>query len=368
VNVTTVNALDRWFSEKGSSLIGINLPSGTIPGVFAWASQGFSASSFDTSRTFNVGGQQFSSLGTVLRGWGINKLFGWSDKALGMSAGSTFQIYDAANKVFQAQRGLQMAQSLSKNLAPVLKAFGVSPENLVKQAKANMAAAQAALISTVINMAFASEIGSAEKAIGLVPGTGGLAVTLLVQLAMGVPVDPVTLGLFIAINLFGVYRVDIYQRGTADGYYPFVGQYGVARQGAGEAISSDYQLGEFDVKDTTAYHQGLRDGARAKVKGVLTDLLTMPERWGNVTGDDPNLLWISQIYTGRSQDIGDLDYIISQPAPWDNPAGLGYGLLKDRADLTLDSKSGQYIAQPKAGYRSGVFANDVFNDHLHLRW
>lgn len=369
INLDTVNALDSWFNQNGSKLLGINLPSGTIPGLIVWAKNGFSGATFDTSEKYSLGGKEFSSLGTVLRGWGINQLFSWTDKALGFQAGGAFQIYDAAAKVAAAQRNVSLAQNLLQQGKTVdLLGAKVSTQQLANQARVQLRAAQAALISTVVNLVFSSQIAGVEQSLGLVPGTGALAVTMLVQLAMGVPVDPITLGIFIAINLFGVYKVDIYQKATVDGYYPFTGTYGTARPDPLEYVSTDQEQGVFDALAPEDYRLGLRNGARAKVQGLLQDILLMPERWSNATGILPNNLWVSQTYTGRSEDISDLDYLISQPAPWNSPAGIGYGPLTDRTSLEFDAETGTYQAVPVPGYRAGVFASNIFNDHLHLRW
>ncbi|HSI21364.1 MAG TPA: hypothetical protein VLA04_06800 [Verrucomicrobiae bacterium] len=380
VDLAAVNALDDWFGKESEKLFGVQLPAGVAQGIFAWGTTGFAGNKFDSSSTFNVGGKEFQSVGTVLKGWGINKILSWADTGIGLPAGSAFQIYQAAADVAKASNFLALAQTpvavakdAANNITVLNKMMVGDPApgkfvNSAQDARVNLRAAQVALVTTIITIVFASQIAEAEQSLGLVPGTGAMGLTMLIQLAMGVPVDPITLGLFLAINLFGVYKVEVTIRATVDGYYPITGQYGVARTGPAEYKSADPPNGTFDAKSPTAYREGLKAGARFKVNNFLQDLLLMPERWAPVLDNDPNSLWIAQVYTGRVEDTAALDGLISRPAPWDNPAGLGYGELEDRATILFDKTQNKYVAHPKEGYRAGYFAGDSFSNTIHLRW
>lgn len=380
VNLDAVNALDGWLTKESEKLFGFTLPAGTVQGIFAWGSTGFKGKYFDSSHQFDVGGKLFSPVGTVLKDWGISKLLGWADKSFGWQPGSAFQIYQAASDVIRASQFLRYAQTtigqakdLAHNTTVMLKVMQGDPNpgkmvNSQADARANLKAAQAALIAVVINIVFASQIGAAEKGLGLVPGTGALGITMLVQLAMGVPVDPITLGLFVAINLFGAYAVEVSVRATVDGYYPFTGKYGVARVNPQEYISPDPASEDFDAMNPISYRAGIEHGAQFKVNQLIQDILRMPTRWAAATGDDPNNLYAEQVFTDREEDVSSLDSLISAPAPWDKPPGWGYGPLSERATVVYNNQTGAYEAKPDQNYRAGVFADDTFSDHIHIRF
>lgn len=371
ISLDALGALDRWLSQESVNLFGIALPAGTVQGIFAWGTTGFDRRFFDSSQTFNVGGRQFSPVGTILKNWGVGKLLSWADQSFGFAPGSALQIYQAVTDIAKASAYLKMAK-VSKDVAAAVFVAGdpmqAKAVKNVADARANLRAAQVALVTILVTTIFASQISQAEEQLGLVPGTGALAVTMLVQFAMGVPIDPITLALFVGINLFGVFKVDIYVRATVDGYYPYTGEYGVARFKPFEYLSPDPPTGTFDAKAATSYRTGLKEGVRFKINQLLQDLLLMPQRFAAVTGDDPNNLWISQVFTGRQEDVASLDSLISRPAPWNEPSGLGYGALEDRATIFLNPKTGVYEAKPNAGYNAGYFASPSFSGHIHLRW
>jgi hypothetical protein len=378
IDGTAVTAFDTWITGSGKNLLGIELPTGTAASIFAWGQTGFRADTFDTSTTYQVGDQKVFAIGTTLKNWGITKLLGWSDKTLGFNAGGSFQIYKAAADVARASQFLAFAQgplgaATDLGVSTLLKTLSGNPApgtlvSTQNAARAQLRAAQVNLATTIATVVFADQISAAEQSLGLTPGTGSMAVTMLVQLAMGVPVDPITLALFIGLNLFGVYQTTIDVRATADGYYPFTGTYNQPNRERDEVISPDPEVGTFNAKKADTYRTGLRNAARYKVNAVLEDLLTMPSRWSQRTGDKPEMLWIPQIFTGRVEDVTGLDGLISQPAPWDSPGGIGYGSLEARNSITYDRAAGVYEAKAKAGYNAGVFAGAAFAGDLHLRW
>ena len=95
----------------------------------------------------------------------------------------------------------------------------------------------------------------------------------------------------------------------------------------------------------------------------------MPKQWGNATGDNPNKLWISQVFTHPVGDLASLDRFISAPAPYNSPPGLGYGPLKDRTVTgTLAEKLGIKTLKPKPGYYAGFFPDERFWKDIHVRW
>lgn len=363
------NALDGWFRQQFRGF-GIALPSGVVPSLFAWGVNGFAGNLFDSSTKISFAGREFTPPGTLLRESLTRQVYNWLDHQLGFQRGGTFQIAEATRNFLLAQRQLNDLRAIAAG-----GQVSITPDAM-RTAQNNLRLSQANLAATIINVAFASEIAAAEQSLGLVPGTGALAITLLAQLVVGAPVDPITLALFIGLNLFGVYRVDIYVKATADGYYPFTGRYRQPRIGPSgipsgryEIFAADRQSGEFDAKDPDSYRAGIKRAAQNKVRETLAYILAMPGgRWAQSQGIAGENIWVSQAFTARVEDLEALDYLISRNAPWDKPADWGYGKLEDRADLTFH-EDGSVTAEAKDGVRAGFFANqEAFWSHLHVRW
>jgi hypothetical protein len=368
VDITAMGALDNWLSKKSVDLFGFTMPTGLAEGIFAWGSTGFKGNTFDTSTKITLGGKAFDSAGTVLKNWGEQKLLAWADKSLGFSVGSSYQIYRAVNDIAKASQTLKFAHALQ----------GIIDDKDIVAAQKAVTQSQANLAALVINTVFSKQIGEEEKQLGLVPGTGSMAVTILVQLLYHIPVDPVTLALFVGINLFGAYSVVVTVQATADGYYPYTGRYGAARANPIEYISPDPKTQEFDAMSPASYRLGLEHAAQYKVNQVLQDILNMPSRWAARTGEPATNLFAEQVYTGRTEDIAALDSQISAPAPWSNPPGLGYGTEEQRSYTVCGDAAAAYknaltapngcVLVPKPGYLAGFFADPKFDNEIHIRF
>jgi|GEM_PF-5967221 len=346
--------IDTWINKQ----TGLGLPTGVTAGLVAWSTTGFAQSKFNAT-TIKVGGSAIPSAGIILENWGLQKLFAWGDKALGLQAGSVYQMYSAGVKVVQAIKAAQAADQFA-NFADSLDdgsaqagAYADKADSAANKADANVSVAEAAAVAVVINIVFKSQISDEEKNLGLVPGTGAIAVGILTSIAFGAAVPWAEIALFIALNLFGVYKVEVFQQATGDGYYPFTGRYGQTQLKPNEYPDPHPPVGTFDAKNKTTYQSGLEAAAQAKVYYVLQDLLIMPAKWGPTIGVDPNSLWIPQIYTARQQDVVNLDYLISRPAPWQMPGSYGYGSLATRATLTYN-RDGSVTTTPTKQL-SGVF-------------
>lgn len=377
-------SLDRWFTAEGSSLFGVDLPPGIGVSLFAWGQSGFDPKLFNSSENLTVAGASVPSVGGLLRSYGEQQLFAWGDKVLGLPAGGVYQLYAAGQQVIQATEALKVAHAVSG----IAFVQGTSANTYIASAQANLAAAQANLAATVLNLAFGAQIAGFEAALGLAAGSGALAVTMLTQLAFGVPVDPITLGLFIGLNLFfGFASVSVSVTATADGYFPncprpqngsgglFGGIFGggssncqakLAASRFTEYPTSDPLLGEFNAKDAEPYRAGLMKAATGKVRGLLEDTARFAETWGPVRNIDPLNLWVGQLYTYSPDDVASVEHLIGRPAPWDTPYGYGYGALADRTELTTEN--GVVTAKPLPGYQAGFFGDSVFKNHLHVRW
>jgi hypothetical protein len=396
-----LSQLDTWFDSKSASLLGVALPPGTVQGIFAWGTKGFTGNTFDTADKTTLAGTAYPPLGSVLKSWGYQNLFTWADKTLGFDAGSSYQIYSSAITVVNAYKQMQYFKDSADilNFAGEQAGLGAGVgTQLANQAKAQLTAAEAELIGTAVNIVFKNQIGDAEKQLGLVPGTGATLVSMLVMLAMGVPVSPVSIALFVIGNLFGTYKTDIETQATASGYYPFTGYYGATgfpETGSGGGFSlgaiggligaggggaagkgatipqiptSDPDLGTFNAKDAGSYRLGIKAAAQSKVYSLLRDLLIMPIQWEKMTGEDGKYVWISQIFTTRQEDAEAVTDLTSQPGPWEGKGTFGYGLPSEQV---ARAQSGQYAGlsacQPIGGGTSTV-STCGFTDHIYLRW
>jgi hypothetical protein len=344
LNMRAMGALDRWATGRLEKLIGISgLPDGLMTSFFAWGATGFSPKFFDTSAKITTGPfVKVPAFGYLLKDWGITKVCNWADKTLKLPSGSAYSIY-SSYKAYAAARKAGDAAKIRTSAAD--------------------------MISTVINIVFSKQIGQAEQALGLVPGTGSIAVGMLVSLAMGAPVAPLTIALFVGINLFGVYKVVIDIQASPDGYYPFTGIDGVPRMKPYEYDSPDPHIGSFDAKNPVTYRDGLMRSAQLKVQGLIGQLLEMPSSWGvDVLGGKTEDLWIAQIFTYREQDIKDLSYLIDRPAPWECEGCYGYGEQSKRGTVSWSESLNNYIVTPYQNYRAGVFADKAFWNHIHISW
>ncbi len=362
-------SLDRWFTAEGSSLFGVDLPPGIGVSLFAWGQSGFDPKLFNSSEKLTVAGVSVPSVGGLLRSYGEQQLFAWGDKLLGLPAGGVYQLYTAGQQIVQASQALKVAHAVNG----IAFVQGTNASAYVSAARANLVAAQANLTSTLLNLAFGAQIAGFEAALGLAAGSGALAVTMLTQLAFGVPVDPITLGLFIGLNLFfGFASVSVTVTATADGYFPNCKGDGRCRSKLAssrftEYPTSDPLLGEFNAKDAEPYRAGLMKAATGKIRGLLEDTARFAETWGPVRNIDPVNLWVGQVYTYSKDDVATIEHLIGRPAPWDSPAGYGYGALTDRFILTVESEE-RVTAESVEGYQAGFFGDSVFKNHLHVRW
>lgn len=346
---------------------------------------------------------QVTSLLDVAEDWASTRIFMWADRSLGFDIGVSAQIYDAGYQLYDAYKNYDFIKSHSafevgmselKNAPPLdpSKDFNEQVESLGETAKNNNAAklkeAQAQFITFAVTTIFKSQIASMENKLGLVPGTGAMAVGMLINLIVGVPIDPITIALFIGLNLFGYYKIITKVQGTADGYYPFVGAYGDFTMGGVEVEtnamdtrdgrriivtqqrrvnfqypSPDPPIGEFDAKNGATYRDGLKKAAKAKIEGLLIDLATAPERWKeakvNHYQSESYTLMPSQVFTKLPEHIDAVQGFISRPpcrsqTALEQNGGCGYGPVDRR----------RY-----SGFWANQNPDDVsFWDHLHVAW
>lgn len=397
-----------WFA----SAFGTDLQEEIFDGMLAWGATG------NLNGSFTVGDKTIKSLSDSIEGWAQNRIFAWADRSLGFEAGTASQLYDAGKQLYQAFKQYDFIRS--HNVLDVGLKFGdetltddyfsamgnrdAGPEaakkateatekvktkgtELKKTNKAHLKEAQAQFITFALTTIFKSQIASMESKLGLVPGTGAMAVGMLVNLAMGVPIDPITIALFIGLNLFGYYKIVVKAQGTADGYYPFVGNFGDYTFGGFEIETSQLQaaagartmtkqrrvnfqypspdppIGEFEAQNSAGYKDGLKKAARAKIEGLLIDLATAPERWAeaevNNYKSESYTLMPSQVFTKLPEHIDAVQGFISRPPctsqkDLERNGGCGYGQIEKR----------RY-----SGFWANTDPADIsFWDHLHVAW
>ena len=263
-----LDPIDSYLTQHSPSIMGLSIQPGTAGALFAYVKTG----------NINTGYAGFKSLADVYGGPSvISVISGWSDKMLKLPAGTTYQVYTAWKTIKAAQDALRVAE-LSQNA------------DAIADAKTNLQDGISAAISFAINLVFSKQVGQMETALGLVPGTGAMLVSMLVSLIITGAVNPISLAIFVAINLFGVYKQEVIC--SADGSYPRM-------ESPPDPTKWDVAgLGEFNALNEKARDNGFIAAAQYKAGELVFDMLSMSDRTG-----DPEQIPV-QIMTGRVEDVG----------------------------------------------------------------
>ncbi|OGD61763.1 hypothetical protein A3A71_00460 [Candidatus Berkelbacteria bacterium RIFCSPLOWO2_01_FULL_50_28] len=196
------SSLDGWLTSN----IGIDgLPVGISKSIYL-AFNG----KFDAGRSLKGANGQIivPSLNSLGRDFLTNRVTQWADDALGMPAGTVYQLYQATVAVIRASEALSAIQAA----APALNLVGVSADQLTAAARGNLQAAQNQLvylaITTALNACAACQefFGSVDQALAAPPGFTNAAVAGAIANSLGM--GPIGLYIAAAIYLFGVYDVD----------------------------------------------------------------------------------------------------------------------------------------------------------------
>ncbi|MEI8061264.1 MAG: hypothetical protein WCG99_03140 [Candidatus Berkelbacteria bacterium] len=312
--------LETFLNGKVSDLFGFEFQ----PGTFVSIMHGIKTGNFKDD--FTAGGKDLKSLVTIYKDWAISKITGWADRALGLPSGTIKAVYDLYKAAKAAKAALAAAQ-LGGDAAKI------------SSAQASLATAYAAVITFVITTVFAKQLRSFESKLGLVPGTADLLVSMVVTiLVVGLMFGPVgfvaavvvalivSAVLFVVINLFGVYRTELWC--TADGYYPagYPGQ-----DPNNDSYYDNGHLGVFNGLDANAQKNGSIAAARYKARTLAGDALALAERIGDKTAIP------SQIMVGRQEDVDYWQYKTNsvicnliggcagtRAGVWYNPQTTGY--------------------------------------------
>jgi len=268
------------------------------------------------------------SLTQIYANYGINIVANWADSKFGLPLGSTKVFYDYFTKYQAAAAAYHKAQ--------VAYQAAKTAENLqaLNKSTAAVDAIKAEAITFVINSAFQKQLVAVDQKLGLVPGSSAMIVGMAAQFWITGGVSPITIGLFILTNLFGVYRVDV--TCTACGYYPEMGGSPGWVLGHGNIsqilhTANICPLGEFNGQDQASFRQGTVKAAQWKVNQLIADVLNIDDKT-----KDKNLL-PTQIMTLRQDDVDSFSTLLNNK----------YGLPASRGN-------------------SGLWANPLMWDHIHI--
>lgn len=301
VNSGKMDGLDNWASKKLEKILGFNLQ----PGTFTSLLYGLKTGNFTSDITIAGSGTQIKSLTNIYKDWATAKITGWADKALGLPSGSVFTAYTMYRDYQAAKDALTLAEK-----------SGVATD--ISSAKAGLSDIQNAGIAYVVNLVFSKQIAEFESAVGLVPGTGSMLVSMLIT-----GFNPISVAIFLVMNLFGVYKTVV--TCTADGYYPS------AEPKSDPAVVDNGELGTFNGLKAKEKKAGFVEAAQYKARTLIGDVLFLSER----TSDE--LAIPSQIMTGRQEDVDYWQYKVEQvicskvggcegsrAGLWANPQTTGY--------------------------------------------
>ncbi len=375
-NITSI--IDDYLTEHSPEIFGLSLQEGTTEALFAFAITG----DLSENLSLNIDGQtrEIKSLQNLYSSeWVESSICKWADKVLGFPAGKAYDMYKAY-EAFEDARfvssfwsadidtilGLQdtvafvsgqeawvsnqMSGWLADNATASAKDIANQQIKFVQKstteatsqagmkelgkskADVQLKEATAAIISIVINLAFSEQIADVEQAIGLVPGTGSMLVGMLVQLAFNLPISPISIGLFVVMNLFGYYKTELIC--TADGYYPRV------EEAPDPDVWDNPGLGSFNAMNNNTREAKFIESAQYKANRLIADLYEMPARTGDET------LVPTQVMTGRWEDV----------QAWQ-------GLLPG----TICKRFGGNIEEGLcAGTKAGMWANPQTIEYTHI--
>ncbi|MCL5410738.1 MAG: hypothetical protein M1324_02685 [Patescibacteria group bacterium] len=354
---------ENWFGFK----IDPELAGGLILGA-ATGDWGFKNGLDADQSAHKVGNRDIMTVG----GWGAKFTktvgFSWADKQLGWKPGTAALVYEDGRKLYENYNKVNnlnrqintLDDQIAKTTDPELKkGFIESRDSKVKEKQKAWTAAQLIAIEIINNQvskflerSFGKGIADLEEKWGLVPGSlmmltesvsavgvawglqqTGLAIFKGAAAGAG-PMLWMALAMFVAINLFGVYKVDV--KCSADGYFPRL-------ENPNPSANDITNLGIWDGKDPNTMQQKSIEAAQYKAKRLIADMLDMQN---NPLYKDivPN-----QIMTGRNEDVIALNASISAN-------------ICAQADSSLFAISGICGGNTQAG----VWANPQTTAYTHI--
>lgn len=273
-------------------------------------------------------GGSFAGIEKIGTNFVAGKVTGMLDQALGMPAGTTYQIWQAYNAYQAAQTAYQTALN---NASQIGNIFSSEASANLAAASQNLANVTSGIIVGVIMSFLAEPLGQVDKGLGLPSGTMSIIVSNLISSALGLAAmaGPALIAVLVLNAIFGgggLARVEI--PCSAGGYYPAI-------EPKPAKIANDPTFpGEFRAESSKdAMQQGLKAAARWKMYGMTGELLKMNDLLG-----DPEML-PTQIRVYLQEYI---DY---------------YKDTLDREDKYGDGTEGSAAKKLRQGIRKGAFAD-----------
>ncbi|PIU43261.1 MAG: hypothetical protein COS97_01925 [Candidatus Nealsonbacteria bacterium CG07_land_8_20_14_0_80_40_10] len=296
--LASLTGVFTWLDSKWEGWFGFTPLAHTSEAIFKFAAVGFDLNS-----------PAFQDLKGIYEDWATNRVYGWFDKKWNLKPGTAKLIYDSYVNYYKAYKAYQGA-----------KAAGDAAS--ITQAAQNLKAVQANVLAAVITFVFAKQLAWADQKLGLVPGTSAMLVGYLLA------PSPITLALIIVLNLFGVYRVEMYC--SVAGYPKHGGEYLDDQKVEAKRLEDAGAPGIFNALNTEEYKEGLKKAAQWKVRNLLENILNTSDKLGENMRP-------TQIMTLRQEDV---DY--------------------------FQDKLNQLFGQFKDRWRTGLWANQKVFQYVHI--
>jgi hypothetical protein len=409
--------IDKAFSSWLGNVFGVNnVPTGLFLGIISWGANGFRSEDFNRSDITPFGNDvKVPAIGSILETTSINYAASWADHSLDMPAGTAMKMIQLAQvginiykltstssaAIEAAWEGLDSAKKAvvySQISKSGLDFAGQTPAQFyhAQQLKQLTTVAINLAIDIVINDLLGQSLTKVDQALGLPPSTMAQILTLGIQLLLTqlfpklmAPMGPWGIGMalaFLAYTLvFGVVKVVVINRATADGYYPFYDR------GTGESTkvpnyyesvenTNDYLTGEFDPTNKVTYYAALKNIAREKTVGVIRDLLNISQPGSYWMRQDPRLT-AKQLVPVQIFTYGDITY-----TPFSDPLLARMPFVSDLLGVThssdntnpwdsqcsttpyFDMQLKQYMCDRPVGFRAGVFPDPSVTNSLIVTW
>lgn len=323
------NWLNNYISVNSEKWFGFNIDPQMAGGLVLGGFTGhWGKFSTDTDNDYKTtSGKLIPSLGKSVFLLASGRLFTWADTQLGWAPGTAFKIYDFGKTIYDMNQtvkqinnvayamaheedvagSLSVAREANPDGARLIDQAGGDPEKAKVIAKAAVGALVvnqiSAWITNYITTAFGKQIAGLEEKYGLVPGSTQILIGAAVSYQVGVVVFNNTsllasaptvamlwfaLAVFVLVNLFGVYKVEL--KCSADGYYPRI-------ESPSPNLDSASGLGVWNGMNPTVTQAKTVAAAQYKAKQLIIDVLNMH--------NNPNYtdIYPSQIMTGRDEDV-----------------------------------------------------------------
>ncbi len=329
------NRSEDWFGFHFDANVATGLVVSTFSGEWGF---GGGVSAPGDNNTTTIGGKELVTFGGAVKDVFMTKAFAWADKQLGLDPGTALLYFNYGKRIYEAAttyrqiNNIAAGGSISQNTSGAKAIYSyqnrnvtptpgtdevagpqnidASPENVTgakavtKEVIVNIGIAIASQkITDYINKAFGKQIAAFETALGLVPGSTSILIGAGVSYGLMAAAhsfgwlvsapNPATLlialGMFVLVNLFGVYKVEL--KCSADGYYPEM------ESPPSENVTDVTGLGVWDGINPATMQQKMIEAAKYKSKRLVGDIIYMQNNpvYKNVIP--------SQIMTGRQEDV-----------------------------------------------------------------